>query len=184
MRPEAERRSARGIEFRLGAGRTVEPISLRTGRVDESRLYLSTGVAVLLTTELGVLDARLADFRGHREGQFPPREDRWSVSRLYFFFLWGEILLGSRFCSGSRRAAGSDSNRGGTERWRDVSLFAAAVVPQRQNPAAQPVHYADEVHGDRLVVRVFRLLHLASRRSLADGALPVTNTNPTRKQGR
>jgi hypothetical protein len=57
--------------------------------------YLLAGVALLLTTELGILDcvARVAadivkvNFLGH--------QSRWSVGGVYFFFLWTEIVLGS-----------------------------------------------------------------------------------------
>ncbi|MBI1347834.1 hypothetical protein GC163_16280 [bacterium] len=57
--------------------------------------YLMAGAAILLTTELGVLDCvarisadlvRVNFLRDHR---------KWTVGRLYFVFLWSEIALGS-----------------------------------------------------------------------------------------
>lgn len=56
--------------------------------------YLLAGVALLLTTELGILDcvaricADIVKVNYVRDGSW------WSVSRLYFLFLWGEILFG------------------------------------------------------------------------------------------
>ncbi len=56
--------------------------------------FLIMGVAILLTTELGVLDvvARISTdivkVNWLRENEF------WTQSRLYYVFLWGEILLG------------------------------------------------------------------------------------------
>jgi hypothetical protein len=56
--------------------------------------FLLAGVAVLLTTELGVLDVvsristDIVKVNWLRESRF------WTPSRLYYAFLWGEILLG------------------------------------------------------------------------------------------
>ena len=56
--------------------------------------FLIMGIAVLLTTELGVLDAvaristDIVKVNLLRENQF------WTLSKLYYCFLWGEILLG------------------------------------------------------------------------------------------
>lgn len=57
--------------------------------------YLIAGMALLLTTELGVLDASSRISADIVKVNFLRNNDRWSVSRLYFFFLWGEIILGS-----------------------------------------------------------------------------------------
>ncbi len=57
--------------------------------------YLLAGMALLLTTELGVLDASSRISADIMKVNFLRDDDRWSVSRLYFFFLWGEIVLGS-----------------------------------------------------------------------------------------
>lgn len=56
-------------------------------------LFLVMGVAILFTTEFGVLDASsristdLVKLAWLRENSY------WSEGRLYFWFLWGEILL-------------------------------------------------------------------------------------------
>ncbi len=57
--------------------------------------FLIAGMALLLTTELGVLDASSRISADIVKVNFLRENDRWSVSRLYFFFLWGEIALGS-----------------------------------------------------------------------------------------
>ncbi len=57
--------------------------------------YLIAGMALLLTTELGVLDASSRISADIVKVNFLRDNDRWSVSRLYFCFLWGEIALGS-----------------------------------------------------------------------------------------
>ena len=57
--------------------------------------FLVMGVAILLTTELGVLDvtsrisADIVKVNWLRDSTF------WSNSKLYYLFLWSEILLGS-----------------------------------------------------------------------------------------
>ena len=57
--------------------------------------FMIMGVAVLLTTELGVLDATARVSTDIVKVNFLRTNDRWSLSRLYFCFLWGEILLGT-----------------------------------------------------------------------------------------
>lgn len=57
--------------------------------------YLIAGMALLVTTEIGVLDASSRISADIVKVNFLRDDDRWSVSRLYFFFLWGEIILGS-----------------------------------------------------------------------------------------
>ena len=58
-------------------------------------LFIVMGIAILLTTEFGVLDAvsrvatDLVKVAWLRDNQF------WTESRLYYAFLWGEILVGS-----------------------------------------------------------------------------------------
>jgi hypothetical protein len=53
------------------------------------------GIAVLLTTELGVLDAVARISTDIVKVNYLRDNDRWTLSRLYFYFLWGEILLGT-----------------------------------------------------------------------------------------
>jgi hypothetical protein len=57
--------------------------------------YLAAGMALLLTTELGVLDASSRISADIVKVNFLRDNEAWSVSRLYFCFLWGEIALGS-----------------------------------------------------------------------------------------
>jgi len=57
--------------------------------------FMIMGIAVLLTTELGVLDAVARISTDIVKVNYLRDNDRWSLSRLYFCFLWGEILLGT-----------------------------------------------------------------------------------------
>lgn len=57
--------------------------------------YLVAGMALLVTTEIGVLDASSRISADIVKVNWLRDNDRWSVSRLYFCFLWGEIILGS-----------------------------------------------------------------------------------------
>jgi hypothetical protein len=56
--------------------------------------FLLMGAAVLLTTELGVLDAVARISTDIVKVNYLKDNDNWSLSKLYFCFLWGEILLG------------------------------------------------------------------------------------------
>jgi len=78
-----------GLGFILGE-------SLRIGELIgpfAKYLFLLIGVAILFTTEFGVLDAAsrisadIVKVAWLRENRF------WSEGRLYFFFLWGEVVL-------------------------------------------------------------------------------------------
>ncbi len=57
--------------------------------------FLLMGIAILLTTEFGVLDATARISTDIVKVNLLRDNDNWSASRLYFLFLWGEILLGS-----------------------------------------------------------------------------------------
>ena len=57
--------------------------------------FLVMGVAVLLTTELGVLDATARISTDIVKVNYLRDNDSWSLSKLYYLFLWGEILLGT-----------------------------------------------------------------------------------------
>ncbi len=57
--------------------------------------FLFMGIAILLTTEFGVLDATARISTDIVKVNLLRDNDNWSASRLYFLFLWGEILLGS-----------------------------------------------------------------------------------------
>ncbi len=58
-------------------------------------LFLIMGVAILFTTEFGVLDAASRISTDLVKITWLRHNPRWSEARLYFLFLWGEILLGS-----------------------------------------------------------------------------------------
>jgi hypothetical protein len=58
-------------------------------------LFLVMGVAILFTTEFGVLDAATRISTDVVKITWLRDNPRWSEGKLYFAFLWGEILLGS-----------------------------------------------------------------------------------------
>lgn len=60
-----------------------------------STSYLLAGMAILLTTELGVLDVASRITAEIIKVNFLPPQSRWSTARLYFVCLWAEIALGS-----------------------------------------------------------------------------------------
>ncbi|MEO1995197.1 MAG: Nramp family divalent metal transporter [Planctomycetaceae bacterium] len=57
--------------------------------------FLLMGIAILMTTELGVLDTIARISTDIVKVNFLRDNPRWSLSRLYYCFLWGEIVLGS-----------------------------------------------------------------------------------------
>jgi len=58
-------------------------------------LFLVMGVAILFTTEFGVLDAASRISTDLVKLTWLRDNSRWSEGRLYYWFLWGEIFLGS-----------------------------------------------------------------------------------------
>ena len=64
------------------------------GRVLSSG-FLLMGIAILMTTELGVLDTIARISTDIVKVNFLSDNPRWTLSRLYYCFLWGEIVLGS-----------------------------------------------------------------------------------------
>ncbi|MAX37600.1 Nramp family divalent metal transporter [Gimesia sp.] len=58
-------------------------------------MFLLMGAAILLTTELGVLDATARISADILKVNYLRDNALWSLSKLYYCFLWGEILLGS-----------------------------------------------------------------------------------------
>ncbi|MCH7687773.1 MAG: Nramp family divalent metal transporter, partial [Planctomycetes bacterium] len=56
--------------------------------------FLVMGVAILMTTELGVLDVVARISTDIVKVNYLRDNEFWSLSKLYFCFLWGEILLG------------------------------------------------------------------------------------------
>lgn len=57
-------------------------------------VFLLMGMAVLLTTEFGVLDVTSRISTDIVKVNFLPDNHRWTETRLYYVFLWGTILLG------------------------------------------------------------------------------------------
>ncbi len=53
------------------------------------------GIAILLTTEFGVLDAASRISMDTVKVNWLRNSARWTESRLYYLFLWGTILLGT-----------------------------------------------------------------------------------------
>jgi len=56
-------------------------------------LFLIAGIAILFTTEFGVLDAASRISTDIVKVAWLRENEKWSEGRLYFFFLWGEIAL-------------------------------------------------------------------------------------------
>lgn len=61
--------------------------------------YLLAGIAILLTTELGVLDCVARISADLIKVNYLRDNTRWTLARLYFACLWGEILLGALILS-------------------------------------------------------------------------------------
>jgi hypothetical protein len=57
-------------------------------------MFLLMGTAILLTTEFGILDAASRISADIVKTNYLRDNDNWSLSKLYFLFLWGEIALG------------------------------------------------------------------------------------------
>ena len=73
--------------------RELSPFGLPLGSVLKF-CFLLMGVAILFTTELGVLDVAARISTDIVKVNWLRENDRWPASRIYFLFLWGEILLG------------------------------------------------------------------------------------------
>ena len=56
--------------------------------------FMVMGIAILLTTALGVLDAVSRISTDIIKVNYLRENENWSLSKLYFVFLWGEIALG------------------------------------------------------------------------------------------
>jgi hypothetical protein len=57
-------------------------------------LFFVMGVAILFTTELGVLDATSRISTDIIKVNFLRENENWSAGRLYFLILWGQIAIG------------------------------------------------------------------------------------------
>ena len=58
-------------------------------------LFLIMGVAIMLTTEFGVLDTTSRISTDIVKVNYLRENEYWTQSRLYYVFLWGQILIGS-----------------------------------------------------------------------------------------
>jgi len=58
-------------------------------------LFLVMGIAILLTTEFGILDVASRISADIVKVAWLRRFETWTESRLYYLFLWGTILLGT-----------------------------------------------------------------------------------------
>jgi hypothetical protein len=95
LRPEAQG-FGEDLNFIWGEARLIEgSFSTPWVGVLFRTVFLLMGVALLLTTELGVLDATVRISTDILKVNFLRENARWSQSRLYFFLLWGEILAGT-----------------------------------------------------------------------------------------
>jgi hypothetical protein len=80
-----------GMSFVWGEAVELERLLGPTVKV----LFLLMGVAILLTTEFGVLDAATRVSTDIVKVSWLRDSSRWTESRLYYVFLWGLILLGT-----------------------------------------------------------------------------------------
>jgi hypothetical protein len=86
-------RYAKGLSFVWGQATVIGERATGGGLLKLG--FLVMGIAVLLTTELGVLDATARISTDIVKINYLRDNDRWSLSKLYYLFLWGEILLGT-----------------------------------------------------------------------------------------
>ncbi|MCA9039123.1 MAG: Nramp family divalent metal transporter [Planctomycetaceae bacterium] len=87
-----------GMNFIWGQASIIEA---QFGRFPQY-IFMLMGAIILLTTELGVLDATARISADIVKVNYLRNNDRFTPSRLYFLFLWGEILLGSAILLYSR----------------------------------------------------------------------------------
>src|SRR5690606_17372568 len=83
---------------KFGAGMNFvwgEAELLRSQFGDFTRImFMAVGVAILLTTELGVLDTVARISTDIVKVNYLEENQFWTQSRLYYLFLWGEIAFG------------------------------------------------------------------------------------------
>src|SRR6185295_2788811 len=72
-------------------------------------LFLIMGFAILFTTEFGVLDAASRISTDLVKLTWLRDNLRWSEGRLYYWFLWGEIFLGSSILVAEQLGYGIDN---------------------------------------------------------------------------
>ena len=88
---EGAERYGKGMNFVLGEANEVNSSVGNEARL----LFLIMGIAVLLTTEFGVLDAASRISSDIVKVTWLRENNTISESKLYYLFLWGTILLGS-----------------------------------------------------------------------------------------
>jgi hypothetical protein len=81
----------RGTQFLLAQAREIGTYLGRAPKV----AFFIMGIAILFTTELGVLDAASRISTDIVKVNWLRDNPRWTEGRLYFLFLWGTILAGS-----------------------------------------------------------------------------------------
>jgi len=81
----------KGIGFVWGEANALQQLIGTPAKI----LFLVMGVAILLTTEFGVLDVSSRISTDIVKVAWLRESTRWGNSRVYYLFLWGTILLGS-----------------------------------------------------------------------------------------
>jgi len=90
LKPEAEKYGEK-LDFVLGEARQIDDMFGAAAKYT----FLALGIVVLLTTEFGVLDAASRISADLVKVNWLQASDYWTESRLYYIFLWGEIVFGS-----------------------------------------------------------------------------------------
>ena len=85
-------RFGEGMDFVWGEATILRGMPM--GRALET-CFLAMGIVILLTTELGILDVVSRISADIVKTNYLRDSATWTASRLYFCFLWGEILIGS-----------------------------------------------------------------------------------------
>lgn len=87
-------RFGKGMDFVWGEANLLEGAYPLFGN-GIKLLFLIMGIAILLTTELGVLDVTARISADIVKVNLLRESTVWSASKLYYLFLWGEILTGA-----------------------------------------------------------------------------------------
>ena len=152
---------ASGIGFIRVEG---EFIGERYGALFE-HAFLWMGVAILLTTELGLLDACARISTDIIKVNWLRDNERWPDNRLYFVLLWGADRPGLHHHAGGpggsrvHPAAGAARAQRLAERGGDAALLGAAAVDEQPHPRGGTEDVGDPVRRHRLVLRLLRVLH-------------------------
>ncbi len=108
------------IEFVIGQSQSIGAGTLGSfGRI----AFLVMGVAILFTTEFGILDVATRISTDLIKVNWLRESRKWSESRLYFLILWITILTGSAFL-----LIGDDRVKNSLALFRFVSAFNGAVM--------------------------------------------------------